>query len=174
MPAIAAILPYIALAGAVVAVDGYVKSEEARKNAGEAASRAKVAQEKQQSEAKAQNAQAAAAERRRQIREERVRRARILQSSENTGVEGSSGEVGSLGAIDTMFSTAVGENAGKIASADRTSGYVQDQANAQFSFNQAQSDMQAGQSQMNLGASIFSQSGGLSSVDKLFNPPAPK
>ncbi len=174
MPAIVAILPYIALAGAAIAVDGYVKGEEARKNAGEAAQRGKVAQEKQQSEAKAQNAQAAANERRRQIREERVRRARILQSSENTGVEGSSGEAGAIGSLETTFATAVGENVGKIASADRTSGYLQDQSNAQFQFNQAQSDMQAGQSQMNLGTSIFSQAGGLGSLGQIGKAPTPK
>ena len=151
-----------AVVSTAFAVDGYTKGEEARKKAGEAAAESRKAQLQQKSETEAQNASAQAMERRRQIREERVRRARILQSSENTGVEGSSGEAGALGNLTTAFSGAVGESVGKKASGERMSGYLQDQADAQFSFNQAQSDMSSAQTQMNLGMSIFSASGGLS------------
>lgn len=148
--------------GTAFAVDGYTKGEEARKKAGEAAAEGRRAQAQQKSETEAQNATRQAEERRKQIREARVRRARILQSSENTGAEGSSGELGALGNLSTAFSGALGESVGSKASGERMSGFLQDQADANFKFNQASSDMNGAQSQMNLGMSIFNAGGGFS------------
>lgn len=164
MPAVAAVLPYVVAAAAAVAVDGYVKGEDARKKQEEAASQSRKAQEQSKQETRAQQAQAQAAESRRQIREERVRKARILQSSENTGTQGSSGEVGALDSLSTMFSTEVGVNAGKKASGERQSQYAQDAADAQFSFDSATRDASSASAQMSLGTSLFSAAGGFSTL----------
>lgn len=151
-----------AVIGTAFAVDGYVKGEEARKKVGESAAESRTAQAKQKSETEAQNASKQAAERRRQIREDRVRRARVMQASENTGTQGSSGELGALDNITTAFSGALGDSVGSKASGERMSGYLQDQADAQFNFNQASSDLSGAQSQLNLGMSIFNSAGGFS------------
>ena len=157
----------IVAVGAALTVDGYVKGEDARRKAGEAAAESRAAQNKQKSETEAQNASKQAAERRSQIRQERIRRARIMQSSENTGAGGSSGELGALDNLQTVFSGALGDSAGSKASGERMGGYLQEQANAQFNFNQANSDLSGAQSQMNLGMSIFNAGGG-------FGKPTPK
>lgn len=146
--------------GGALTVDGYVKGEEARKNASEAQGRQRQAQEKMQSEQKAQNAQQAQAERIKQRREMIRKQATLRQAAYNTGTAGASGEFGALSGLETGLSTAVGENAGAIQSANTISNLAQDNANAGFDFASAQQDMQAAGSQMNLGMSIFSMGAG--------------
>jgi len=165
MPAI----PFIAAAGGLLAVDGYIKGEEASKQAREAAERGFQAQLRQQSEAKAQNAQAAAQERRSMVRQRRIAEARSKAIMENAGASDSSGELGLIGGLSTAFSANTATNLGAIASAERSSQYAQEGATAQFDVSQASSKQQSAQSQMNLGTSIFNMAGGFSSFT-----PSPK
>lgn len=170
-------LPFLAVVGAVLAVDGYIKGDEARKNASEAQDRQRKAQEGIQSEQKAQNAQQAQAERIKQRREMIRKQAMIRQSAYNTGTGGASGEFGALSGLETGLSTAVGENAGALQTAGNISDLAQANANAGFDFTSAQQDMQAAGSQMNLGMSIFSMganAGGVEGTKNLFkSTPAP-
>lgn len=165
------------IVGTVLTVDGYVKGEEARKDAKEAQQRQRVAQEGIQSEQKAQNAQQAQAERIKQRRELVRKQASLRQSAYNTGASGSSGEFAAMSGLETGLSTAVGENVGALQTANSISNLAQENANAGFDFASAQQDMQAAGSQMNLGMNLFSmgaQSGGLQEVQSLFkSTPAP-
>lgn len=154
IPVIAAVI------GATLFVDGYVKAEDARKDAKGAQERQRVAQEGIQSEQRATNAQQAQAERIRQ-RRELIRKQGILrQSSQNTGTAGSSGEFGALSSLETGLSTNIGSNLGAQQSASNISDLAQTNANAGFDFQSAQMDQQAAGSQMNLGMSLFSMGSG--------------
>lgn len=142
-------------------IGGYQDAQEAKEEANQAQNRSREAQEKIQSEQRANNAAKQAEARRKAYREERVRRARIMQSAENTGVEGSSGEYGALGNLETQLSTTLGNQIGGAASVDRISGYAQDNANAQFDFQNAQQRLSSASSDMNLAMSLFSTKAGV-------------
>lgn len=156
-----------AVIGSVLAVDGYIKGEEARKNASEAQGRQRQAQERMQSEQKAQNAQQAQAERIKQRREMIRRQATLRQSAYNTGTTGASGEFGALSGLETGLSTAISENAGALQTAGNISDLAQANANAGFDFATAQQNMQSASSQMNLGMNIFSMGAGSGGVDQV-------
>lgn len=167
-----------AVIGTVLAVDGYIKGEEARKEASEAQGRQRQAQEKMQSEQKAQNAQQAQSERIKQRRELIRRQAVLRQSAYNTGTTGASGEFGALSGLETGLSTAIGENVGAQQSANTISSLAQDNANAGFDFATAGQNMQGAQSQMSLGMNLFDRgasAGGVDQVKSLFasSSPAP-
>lgn len=160
-----------AVIGATLFVDGYVKAEDARKDAKGAQERQRVAQEGIQSEQRATNAQQAQAERIRQRRELIRTQAVLRQSSRNTGTSGSSGEFGGLSSLETGLSTNIGSNLGAQQSASNISDLAQTNANAGFDLQSAQMDQQAAGSQMNLGMSLFSMGAG--SMGKKPATPAP-
>lgn len=165
IPVIAAVI------GSALFVDGYVKAEDARKDAKDAQERQRVAQSNIQSEQRAKNAQDAQAERIRQRREFIRKQAALRQVSRNTGTTGSSGEFGGLSSLETGLSTNIGNNLGAIQSASSISDLAQANANAAFDFQGAQIDQQSAGSQMNLGMSLFSMGSG--SLSQAPAKPAP-
>lgn len=158
----AAVTTVLAGVGAFLAVDNYIKSDDARKEAKKNAENAAGEQRKSQAEQLAGNAAQQAAERRRQVREERVRRARLLQASENSGTTGSSGETGGIGSLATQFGSNLGLNAGAANRAQNITAFNQTAADFSFASQQSQADAQSFQQLSNLGMSIFSGAGGFS------------
>ncbi len=121
-------------------------------------------QRKARQEEKAQNAAQAANERRQQIREERVRRAKVIQQSQNTGVSDSSGELGSTSGLSTQLGANLGNNTGRLNSANNISGFAQNAADfnsqAENSLYKANMWGQIGSVSM----SIFSAAGGFGAM----------
>ena len=139
-----------AIGSLAVGTASYLEGKDARQDA-------RQSQEKVQSEQKAANAASAASERRKQVREERVRRARILQGSSASGTLESSGQLGAIGVLGTNLNDNLGANANSLAASARTSGYLQDTANAQGAAADASG-------LFNLSTSIFQMSGGFGTI----------
>jgi hypothetical protein len=160
-----------AIGSAVVGVASYVEGQKARGAAAESQKRAQAEGEKMQGESRARNAADAARERRAQLREERVRRARILQSAENTGVDASSGEFGAIGSLSTNLASNIGDNLGRLGSAQRTSEYAQNAANFQGDVAQSMFKAQKMDGLFSLSSSIFSAAGGFGTLETALNSP---
>jgi hypothetical protein len=121
-------------------------------------------QRKVQGEQKAQNASKAMAEKRQQVREERIKRARVIQGSVNSGSTGSSGELGAVSSLATTLGSNVGANAGALASADRTSGYLQNSADFTGNSNQNLADANFADQLNGFSKSIFQEAGGFAAL----------
>jgi hypothetical protein len=133
--------------------------EEAKKSSANAAR----AQKGAQAETAAVNAAQAASERRKQVREERVRRARIMQTSEASGTVGSSGETGGIGGMATQLGANLGANAGMLQKSVAIGDFNQQAADFSFAAQQSMGDAAQFQRLGQLGNSIFSAAGSMSS-----------
>jgi len=158
-----AIISALAIAGAGLMGYSAYASYKAGQDQKDALNQQAAANRQIQSEQRAINAQKQNDELRQQFREERIRRAMLLQQSETTGTSGSSGESGGIFGMGTQLASNVGSNLGMAAAGNRISGYAQQAADFGLAAQNAAINAQKWNSLFQMGATIFSASGGFKS-----------
>ncbi len=154
-------MPALPVIGAVAAVVGAGAAVYGTVQAGSAASKARSAQAQQFKFESQLASNRAAKERRDMIRAARVAKGNLVQGVENMGAGGTSAALGALGSIESQLSA-------NLSFLD-TSQKLSDQASvAAGQANIFTSKANTAQAIAGLGMQVFSSSGGLGAVEKVF------